>query len=357
MKNVALRLCGAVLGLATLAAPAFLTAPAAAQEAAQAAAQCDRACLNDWIERYFDAVIDNAPEKLPLADDVKFTENGQRLKIGDGLWRSMKGVGDYRLVVADAPAGVVAMIGTIVEDAEDPDSGVPTTIALRLRIEDQKISEIEQMVIRRDAEAAERINKMGKPRDAFLTPIPEDERMSRSAIIRTANKYFTGMQMNDGEGDYPFTETCNRFENGARATNVPTPEGETEPDPETATNYSVQWSCKEQFESGLLHFVSRIRDRRFVAVDQARGVVFAFGFFDHFAGETRTFEVPSGRTVTGGPAQPWTWYIAEIFKIRDGKIDQIEAVLQEVPYGMLSGWSTWNKGMSDRARDVTGVNE
>ena len=121
----------------------------------------------------------------------------------------------------------------------------------------------------------------------------------------------------------------------------------------TAASYSSQWSCREQFESGLLHFVTRIRDRRFVAVDPERGLVFSFVFFDHAAGETRDFATPNGRKVTAGPAQPWTWYIAELFKIENGLIHRIEATLERVPYGMTSGWSSWEDGMSDRARDVT----
>src|SRR5690606_11578583 len=138
-----------------------------------------------------------------------------------------------------------------------------------------------------------------------------------------------------------------------RAANVPTPPGETRPDPKTATGYSAQWTCREQFESGLLHFVNRIRDRRFVAVDRERGLVFTFVFFDHSGGETRTFQTPDGRTVTAGPAQPWTWYIAEIFKVTNGQIRRIEATLHRVPYGMLSGWSSYEDGMSDKIQDVT----
>ena len=103
----------------------------------------------------------------------------------------------------------------------------------------------------------------------------------------------------------------------------------------------------------MLHFVTRIRDRRFVAVDRERGLVFSFVFFDHAAGDTRNFTTPNGRQVTAGPAQPWTWYIAELFKIDKGQIRQIEATLERVPYGMTSGWSSWEDGMSDRARDVT----
>ena len=179
--------------------------------------------------------------------------------------------------------------------------------------------------------------------------------MSRAALIETANKYFTGMQRNDGKGDYPFADDCNRIENGMQTTNAPTPAGQTRPDPATANNYSGQWSCLEQFKSGLLHFVNRIRDRRFVAVDEERGLVFSFVFFDHPAGETRTFTTPDGRTITAGPAQPWTWGIAELFKVENRQIRQIEAILHRVPYGMPSGWSSYEDGMSDRLQDATGI--
>jgi hypothetical protein len=83
----------------------------------------------------------------------------------------------------------------------------------------------------------------------------------------------------------------------------------------------------------LLHFVTRIRDRRFVAVDRERGLVFSFIFFDHSAGNTRTFQAPNGRTATAGPKTPFTWEIAEMFKIEKGKLRQIEAILQQAPYG------------------------
>jgi hypothetical protein len=80
--------------------------------------------------------------------------------------------------------------------------------------------------------------------------------------------------------------------------------------------------------------------------------VFVFTFFDHSAGNTRTFQTPSGRTVTAGPRQPWTWQIAEAFQIRKGLIHQIQATMERVPYGMNSGWSSWEDGLSSRARDV-----
>jgi len=315
----------------------------------------DREELEAWIDRYLDAAIANEPGRLPVTDDVRFTENGQRLRIGEGLWRSLCGVGSYRLVVTDVPAGVVTMIGTVREHSDEHEDGLPTTIALRLAIENDRVDEIEQMVLRRDAETAEAIEELGKPREAFYTSVPQP--MTRGELITTANTYFSALQRRGPYVTCPVTEDCHRIENGEPTTNVPVPEGETAPDPEEATTYSYHWTTRQQLASGLTKFVTRIRDRRFVSVDRERGLVFAFGFFDHAAGETRTFETADGRTVTTGPEQPWTWYIAEIFKVEDGKLSEIEAIMREVPYGMTSGWSNRVEGMSDEPRNVTGVPE
>ena len=162
------------------------------------------------------------------------------------------------------------------------------------------------------------------------------------------------MQKNDGKGDYPFAPDASVTRTATSAPTRRTPAGQTKPDPKTATSLlrasGAAWSSSSP---GLIHFVNRIRDRRFVAVDQERGIVFAFGFFDHSGGETRKFKSPGGRDVVAGPVQPWTWQIAEIFKLEKGLITKIDAFLQRSPYGMNSGWSTWEQGMSDQARDVT----
>jgi hypothetical protein len=333
----------------------------AASAASRGAESCDRACLEGFVDRYLDAVVAHDPSRLPLAPGVRFTEDGQVLQVGDGLWRTMRRKGHYRLFVSDVPAGQVAFFGSIEEDNRDPSKGTPAAIALRLRVRDHRITEIEQLVIRDQTlgppnagqlNAGQRIEAM-TVNPIYLQETPKARRMSRAALIATANKYFSGMQQNDGKGDYPFADDCNRIENGGQSTNVPTPAGQTRPDPKTSLSYSGQWSCMEQFRSGLLHFVTRIRDRRYVAIDEERGIVFAFGFFDHSGGSTRTFTTPDGRSVTAGPVQPWTWQIAELFKVEDGKIHKIEALLQRCPYGMNSGWSTWLQGMSDHARDAS----
>ncbi len=315
---------------------------------------CDRACLEGFVDQFLDAFVKHDPKLLPLAGNVKFTENGQRLELGDGSWRSMVGKGTYRLFVSDPQAGQVAFIGTLREENNMVKEGALVLIALRLKIANRQISEIETFVVRNE-NAAKNVEKAGAPNPLFVETVPPSERMSREALLKTANMYFSGMQLNDGKGVYPFADDCDRFENGSRSTNVPPPAvtdqpRQPRPDPKTASTYSSQWSCKEQFESGLIHFVTRIRDRRFVAVDQERGLVFSFAFFDHSAGETRHFKAPDGRAVIAGPTTPWTWELAEMFRLEKGKIRRIEAILERAPYGMGSGWSSWEDQMSDRAR-------
>ena len=327
---------------------------AAAPTALAQNSSCDRACLENTVNRFLDAFVKHDPRLVPLARSVKYTENGQHLELGDGSWRTMVGKGTYRLFVSDVPAGQVAFIGTLREENAQQKDGAPVLVALRLRLQNREISEIEMFVVRNE-NAARNCEKLGMPNHLFLEPVPPGERMSRADLVKTADMYFSGMQRNDGKGVYPFTDDCERFENGSASTNVPPKPGEPRADPRTATMYSSQWGCKEQFTSGLLHFVSRIRDRRYVAVDQERGLVFSFVFFDHMGGDTRHYTAPDGRAIAAGPTTPWTWELGEMFKIENGKIHRIEAVLDRSPYGMASGWSRPEDGVSDRARDVTGI--
>jgi hypothetical protein len=339
--------------LAVFALVLLFASPALAQ-----GVSCDRACLESTVDRFLDAFIKHDPKLVPMTGTVRFTENGQLLPPGDGSWRSMVGRGTYRLFVSDPQAGQVAFIGTLREENAQNSTnrdGAAVLIALRLKVERRQIAEIELLVVRNE-NAAKNCEKLGMPNHLFLEAVPAGERMTRADLVRTANMYFSGMQRNDGKGVYPFADDCDRFENGSPTTNAPPRPGEpVHPDPKTANNYSGQWTCREQFESGLLYFVSRIRDRRYVAVDVERGLVFSFAFFDHMAGDTRHFTTPTGRAVTAGPTQPWTWEIAELFRLEKGKIRRIEAVLDRSPYGMGSGWSSRDDAMSDRARDVTGV--
>jgi hypothetical protein len=310
---------------------------------------CDRVCLEKYIDRYLDAMLAREVSPKLFAREVKFTENGVRLPLGnEGLWFDMAGKGTYKFYVPDIETQQVAFIGTAKEGrshagaktAPGAKPAEPTTvaIAIRLKILDSLIMEVEQLVIRPEtslspapATAApapstgERVEKMGSPHPVFAEVIPEAERASREELIKTANYYFTGLQRNDGKGYYPFTDDCDRYENGMLSTNVP------RKDP--VTGLEVKIGCKKQFEEGLKGIVSRVRDRRFVAVDRERGIVFAFGFFDH-------------------EQINWTWQLAELFKIEKGQIRRIEAIFHRCPYGLNAGWSTYEQGMSDQIQSV-----
>jgi hypothetical protein len=328
--------------VATLTAIAGF-AQGAAKAKAKAGPTCDRACLEGWVERYLDAMLAHDPTRVSFAGDAKFTENGQRLIPPDGLWNTMTAKGKYRLFVPDVEAQSVGFFGSVQE------MGAAAMLGVRLKIRNNQITEAEQF-IQRSPTSATGFERIGY---AWAEPIPPAERLSRDELIRIANLYFSGMASSDGKADYSFfADDCNRIENGGNSTNTPTPPGQTRPDPKTTTGYSSQWGCREQFASGLLHFVTRIRDRRYGAVDPERGIVYAYGFFDHSAGDTRNFETPDGRRVTAGPQQPWTWEITELFRIEKGKIRQIQAIMERSPYGMNSGWSPWEDGLSSRARDV-----
>jgi hypothetical protein len=116
----------------------------ASPSAAQAAASspCDRSCLNGFVDQYIDALVAHDPSRLVVTKFVKYTENGQHIELGDGFWRTATGKGGYKFYVDDPEAGQVGFEGTMQE------AGHPVIVALRLKIENQKISEIETIVAR-----------------------------------------------------------------------------------------------------------------------------------------------------------------------------------------------------------------
>ena len=202
------------------------------------------------------------------------TDNGQELPLGDGVWNSVNGRGAYTLHVADPVLGSVVSFATMREG-----NNKPVLMALRLKVTGGRITEIEKIVARDDmgSNGAKTLDGMGEARAAMLRAVPPADRAVEGRLVRVANLYFSGMQLNDGRAKYPFADGCDRLENGMQTTNAPGKAGAPRPDPKTATSYSAQWTCREQFESGMLHFVSRIRDRRYMAVDEERGLVVAFG--------------------------------------------------------------------------------
>jgi hypothetical protein len=103
-------------------------------------------------------------------------------------------------------------------------------------------------------------------------------------------------------------------------------------------------SCLQQFQSGLFYYVTRIRDRRFVAVDPERGLAFAFAFFDNGSGDARTGTLADGRKVVSGLSVPWTWQIASLQdRARQDRAGRIRAA----PGSLRDGFRVEHLGGSD----------
>src|SRR5882672_8675057 len=108
---------------------------------------CDRACMEGFLDRYLDALAARDPKQLPLAPNAKYTENGQKLNLGDGIWNKATAKGIYKLFVTDPQFGNVAFIGTLKEEAGN------VMMALRLKVANRQISEIETIIVRPAAAA------------------------------------------------------------------------------------------------------------------------------------------------------------------------------------------------------------
>ena len=159
------------------------------------------------LDTYVDAVVAHDARRLPLAADAKFTENGQRLTLDDGLWHTATGKGNYALKLADVERGQAVLLGTIRE------ADTPTVLVARLGLANRRVAEIETLVIR-DAQVAERLDEIGTPRSIWSAPVAAADRRSRDELVAIANQYFSGIERNDGRGDYPLAPDCARLENG-----------------------------------------------------------------------------------------------------------------------------------------------
>lgn len=323
---------------------------------------CDRACLENFVDRYMEALIAHNPAEVPLSPRVKNTEDGVRLEPGDGFWRSARGKGTYRLFITDTETGQVGFLGTMREDPANP-----VIIALRLRVQNRQITEIENIVVR-DANLATRLENRGRPDPLFFEAIPAAQRASRADLIRIANLYLSGVERNDGKGNYPVAPDCQRVQNGVQTTRNPNALAELAPPPAPGRGAAkgkqppapppqyvvdlLQKGCLDQLRSGYWNYVRRVRDRRFTAVDRERGIVLAIASFDSPSGKYQRFKTADGADVTAGPARPETVHVFAALKIDGGLIRREEAVQLTVPYGMISGWSSYEDGMSSRAQDI-----
>ena len=321
---------------ATVAAMALVGVLAAAAPAARAqrvsaplppnvgSGDCDRACLNGIADAFVAALLAHDPSKAPLARNARYSENGVLLPMPDGFWKNATAARPYRLYVDDPDWGTVGFFSRMSEN------GAPVIVSTRLKIFGRRITEIETIVGQENfGRGPLNPDLLGdKPRAQFLQTVPPEARRSRDELMKIVNTYFTGLENNVGDKPPLFAKDCDRLENGWHTTNTPLKPGE-QPS-------SLSLSCIEDFAQGYHRNDTRLRNRRVLAIDLERQLVFAGVYFDHDnRAEVRNYTVKSGQAVTVKDTAASTLNIHEIFQIdRDGRISQVEAAMTTVPYGM-----------------------
>jgi hypothetical protein len=316
-RLIALRFLTLVLGVA--ATTTWAQAPG--ERSAVIPTDCDRACLIGFLHSYLDALVHKEPARAHFAKTVRFTENDVEMPIGDGLWNSVGDVAQTGLEVADAETGNAAWFGTVQEHGEY------AYYAMRLRVEDGQIVEVETVVDRKGTLPA----PFGNPQElvhdpAFAEPLQPEERRPRERLIAVANGYFNTVELNDGQVFTYFDSDCERTENGISTTRG------------GGGAAAIAQGCEAQFKLGLYRINKRVRERRYPIVDVERGIVVGTGFFDH-ANTFDTYKTNDGKERKTALKWPNSISLMEAFKIRNGLIYRVEAVFTYVPYFMHSPWT------------------
>jgi hypothetical protein len=270
--------------------------------------------LEKIAAEYRAAYLAHDVQRAPFAARVRYTENNVEMAFPDGTWDTVtEQVGEV-LTISDPLTGQVGMYLAIMQ------SETPGFLAVRLKVEGERISEVEHII-------STRRNLSGPPtpigdvrefrHDPDLErPVPPAERVSRAELVRLADGYFSTLENNTGEiRGTRFAPGAFRFENGMHFPNV-----------------------EADFRLGKYRFNERVRDRDHFLVDEERGIVMSRAFIDH-KGVLDHFQLTDGTPWRSIFREPHSWSLLEMFKIKGGLITAIEATFIAAPYYARSPWT------------------
>ena len=289
------------------AALAIATVTAARAGAAKPA--CDRACLTGFIDTYFKALAANTPGAVPLAPNAKITTNGRLVTLDQAFWESAERT-VYRWDIVNERLGDAATEAVVLNA-----DGSKTMYMVRLKVQNGRISEVE--TIKANKGEADRLwdpDSLTAVSPALQLSIREAERDSYYALIAAAESYWRAFQTNGTEDYHPASlmPDSRRVENGVQTTGV--------------VRNGVYASTAQGFDQG--RFKGRnLWDRRYPVVDEERGIVLSivrFGLKDGMKSES---------TATANDR-----LVAEFFAVKSGKIQEIHAVLFNLPDAQPTGW-------------------
>jgi len=291
------------------------------------AKELDRPGLVALMEQYLTAIAKHDPSSVPLADNVKLVENTEVTPIGKGLWETATGgPTNFKIFVADPVAGQIGFMGVLEVNK------LPAIVAARLKVVDGKITEIDHLVI---PPYGDSLNpNMSKVRPGLIEPIKPSERVTRDEMLRIANSYYEAI-VNDNGNLCPFADESQRRENGGISAGAQTPEEAYNDD----FTMFRKMKCGKQLSTGVMSYITDINRRRLLAVDEEMGLVFAFSIFVH-DGEPKVMKIIGvpGITERENNYGPFDLPAAHIFKIRNGKVYEIEAIGYIAKHGIKNGW-------------------
>jgi hypothetical protein len=264
------------------------------------AADCGRECLRGFVTQYLNAMVAHNPQALPLAPNVRFTENSAELRLGEGLWKNASGIRPYRQDILDVAQGVAASLAVVEE------SGSPVLLAVRLKAAEGKLSEIETLVTRTQKEGALfAIDALQKPRPE-MNLVPERSQLaSRQEAIRIAQYYPAGLKTGSFvEVDAPFAPGAYRIENGALM----------------AGKGCTRAGCEDIKAQKIIKHPDLTGS--VAAVDEELGIVL--------------LRMNFGDTGSYGPGN--SLHVFEAFKVYGGQIHAVEAFMRVMPASTSSGW-------------------
>ena len=323
-----------VVGLLALCT---LTLVASARAAAAGGAEkCDRVCLSGYITKYLDALVAHDPTRLPVTQNVRFTENGVSVPLGEALWVTIGGLGSYRVDYLDTEAQQAASHVAFVENDK------PGLMALRLKIVGGKIAEVETVLNRNSPMASH----MPPIESLWSEAEPTPTRLTRAQLAAETENYLKAVSRSDGTLVKFNKDSCARLENGNVMAYGPNdkPIAPLRPvtDPDSwmaAVRQTMGMDCAQQLSTGIYAFITSYDHARFPVIDVERQVVFGHWVF------RRKGNVP-GVTFKGkfypfveGMRFPNEDLLGQAFKFRDGRILRVQGVfLNANVYKAGTGW-------------------
>jgi hypothetical protein len=286
-------------------AGALVSAGGAATTSAQS--DCDRACLRTMLNQYLAAVIKHDPAAAPLVVGFRQTENAINVRPGDGVWKSVTGLGKVQRRYLDPVSGQAAYYGIVEEGAGS------AIVTARIRVERRKLTEAEWYLARSDDAGLNGPRQSGRPPANLFNPeyltanpppervLPEEQRLPREALVAIVNSYFDGITAHDRSLILAHAG-CGRVENG-----TPTPPGRwlppMTPPNATATPPTTTTDCVSAASPNFN--LQLVAARRFPVVDREAGIVLATAVFIRRPGS------PTPRNVFS------EWFVIDEGKIRN----------------------------------------